>query len=86
MQNESGDIQLSALIDLLAIYTEEYSSMMRMGGRESKIKEHEDLILQLQAEIKARKSQGAKQADFGSGEEPVPVLTWFIFLSVLLLL
>jgi hypothetical protein len=63
MQTEFGDLQLPALIDLLVIYTREYTRMMKARGHENKFKVYEELILQLHMEIQNRKAQEESDSD-----------------------
>jgi hypothetical protein len=70
MKNEFGDLQLPALIELLAIYTRKYTHMMKVGGLENKLKVFEELVLQLHNEIQTRKTQ----EDLDSNPEIFPVL------------
>ena len=57
MQNEFGDLQLSALVDLLVIYTKKYTHMMKVGSPQNKLNVYEELILQLHTEIQNRKTK-----------------------------
>ena len=74
MQNEFQGLQITALIDLLTIYTEKYSHMMKAGGSTEKFKKYEELILELQTEIKTRKIQEEVQQNSDDDAGIIPVL------------
>jgi hypothetical protein len=55
MQSDFSNLNLSALFDLLASYTQKYTLMLRDWGPAPEFKECEELILKLQTEIESRK-------------------------------
>ncbi len=78
MAQDLKELELSALYDLLASYTTKYTQIMRWGLSSANLKECEESILQVQAEIDSRKTQPdtdeQQDKDLDDGLELVPVL------------
>jgi hypothetical protein len=54
MPPDLKELELSALYDLLAVYTARYTQIMRWGSPSDNLKEYQDSILELQTEIDFR--------------------------------
>ena len=61
MQPDFRELELSALYDLLATYTEKFTLMMRAGSPTGEFNKCEEFIIKLQTEIGTRQGQ-ANQA------------------------
>jgi hypothetical protein len=57
MPPDLKELELSALYDLLAVYTAQYTQIMIWGGPSDNLKEYKDSILALQTEIDYRETQ-----------------------------
>ena len=57
MAHDLQELELSALYDLLAAYTTQYTRIMRWGGPTDNLKECKDSILELQNEIDFRENK-----------------------------
>jgi len=82
MLHDLKEKELSALYDLLADYTSQYTLMMRWGKGKitDGFDECRDVIQQLQNEIDSRKPQENTQENKDSqddGIELVPAIAWF---------
>jgi len=77
MAQDLTELELSALYDLLATYTTEYTQILRWGSLDE-LKQCGDYILELQNEIDTRKNQPEPEKqqdkDLDDGLELVPVL------------
>lgn len=57
MVRDFDNLDLTALIDLLALYTSKYTQFLNEGGLNEDFKNYGELILQLQSEIEFRRTQ-----------------------------
>lgn len=74
MPPDLKELELSVLCDLLAVYTAQYTQIMRWGPSDN-LQEHEESILALQTEIDFRKTQvdtGVQQL-FTNSHEHSPI-------------
>ena len=78
MTQDLKELDLSALYDLLATYTTQYTHIMRWGGPTDNLKECEQSILEVQTEIDLRNTlpdtDAQQDNDLDDGLELVPVL------------
>ena len=78
MAHDLKELELSALYDLLATYTTQYTQIMRWGRPSDNLKECEQSILEMQTEIDFRKNKAdkivLKNKDLDDGLELVPAL------------
>ena len=78
MAHDLKELELSALYDLLATYTTQYTQIMRWGRPSDNLKECEQSILEVQTEIDFRENEAdtivQKDKDFDDGLELVPAL------------
>jgi len=77
MAQDLKGLELSALYDLLASYTTQYTHILRWGSPPDNLKECEQSILQVQTEIDLRNTQPDTDAqqdnDLEDGLELIPV-------------
>jgi len=77
MAQDLKELELSALYDLLASYTTQYTHILRWGSPSDNLKECEQSILQVQTEIDLRNTQPDTDAqqdnDLEDGLELIPV-------------
>ena len=78
MTHDLKELELSALYDLLATYTTQYTQILRWGGQTDNLKECEQSILEVQTEIDLRNTlpdtDAQQDNDLDDGVELVPAL------------